>query len=75
MSDEEELTIARMAVPDLVLTGIALPGIDGVEATRQLKTNEPMASIHVIALTASMMQIDRPPVRAGRLRASARQAH
>lgn len=42
-----------------MLTGIALPGIDGVEATRQLKTKEPMASIHVVALTASMMQIDR----------------
>lgn len=38
MSDEEELIIAREALPDLVLTGIALPGIDGVEATRQLKT-------------------------------------
>jgi two-component system cell cycle response regulator DivK len=59
MSDEEDLTIAREALPDFVLMGIALPGIDGVEATRQLKTKEPTASIPVVALTASMMQIDR----------------
>jgi len=58
-SGEEGLTLVRQHHPDLVLMDIALPGIDGVEATRQLKADAATASIPIVALTASVMQADR----------------
>jgi len=56
---EDGVAIAAEELPDLVLMDIALPGIDGVEATRQLKAQETTAKIPVVALTASVMQADR----------------
>jgi two-component system cell cycle response regulator DivK len=56
---EEGVSMAREHRPDLVLMDIALPGIDGVEATATLKTEPSTASIPVVALTASVMQSDR----------------
>jgi len=58
-SGEEGVTLARQHHPDLVLMDVALPGIDGVEATRQLKADAATASIPIVALTASVMQADR----------------
>ena len=59
VSGEDGVVMAREHLPDLVLMDIQLPGIDGVEATRQLKTEPSTASIPVVALTASVMQADR----------------
>jgi two-component system cell cycle response regulator DivK len=59
MTGEEGLAMAREHSPDLILMDIALPGIDGVEATRQLKVEDATASIPVVALTASVMRADR----------------
>ena len=58
-SGEDALVMAREHLPDLVLMDIALPGIDGVEATRQLKAEPSTAAIPIVALTASVMQADR----------------
>ena len=58
-SGEEGVALARQHLPELVLMDIALPGIDGAEATRQLKADAATASIPVVALTASVMQADR----------------
>src|SRR5437879_1910369 len=44
------LTAAEL--PQLVLMDLGLPGIDGWEATRQLKANPATAAIPVIALSA-----------------------
>ena len=44
---------------DLILMDIALPGIDGVDATAALKAEPGTAAIPVVALTASVMQSDR----------------
>ncbi len=41
--------------PDIILMDIALPGMDGLEATRRLKQDERTARIPVVALTASAM--------------------
>lgn len=38
--------------PDVVLMDLSLPGIDGWEATRRLKSDERTAHIPVVALTA-----------------------
>ncbi len=56
---EDGIALAREHFPDLILMDIALPGIDGVDATKQLKADESTASIPIVALTASVMQADR----------------
>ena len=46
--------------PDIILMDIGLgEGIDGWEATRQIKTNSSTKDIPVIALTASAFESDR----------------
>ena len=59
INGDEAVAMARQHLPDLVLMDIALPGIDGVEATRQLKAEPSMATIPIVALTASVMEADR----------------
>jgi two-component system cell cycle response regulator DivK len=56
---EQGVAVAREQRPDLILMDIALPGMDGVDATQQIKADPAMASIPVVALTASVMQSDR----------------
>jgi two-component system cell cycle response regulator DivK len=58
-SGEDALLMAREHLPDLVLMDIALPGIDGVEAARQLRAAPETAAIPIVALTASVMDTDR----------------
>jgi two-component system, cell cycle response regulator DivK len=50
--------------PDLILMDLSLPGIDGWEATRRLKTSPETDAIPVIALTAHAMQGDEERARA-----------
>lgn len=59
ISGEDAVVMARQHLPDLVLMDIALPGIDGVEATRQIKAEPSTAAIPIVALTASVMEADR----------------
>ena len=59
INGEVAVVMARQHLPDLVLMDIALPGIDGVEATRQLKAEPSTAAIPIVALTASVMESDR----------------
>jgi two-component system cell cycle response regulator DivK len=56
---EDALLMVREQLPDLVLMDISLPGIDGVEAARQLKAEPSTAAIPIVALTASVMEADR----------------
>jgi len=55
---EEGLALARGERPDLILMDIQLPGMDGLEATTQLKRDEITRGIPVIALTALAMKGD-----------------
>jgi two-component system cell cycle response regulator DivK len=58
------LAMAGSEHPDLILMDIQLPGIDGLEATAQLKRDEDTRSIPVIALTALAMKGDEERIRA-----------
>lgn len=53
-------------LPDLVITDINLPDIDGYEVTEALKKNIKTGHIPVVAMTANVMKKDRDNVfRAG----------
>lgn len=56
---EEGVARAKTDTPDVVLMDMSLPGIDGWEATRQLKAAEETRAIPVLALTAHAMAGDR----------------
>jgi two-component system cell cycle response regulator DivK len=58
------LTLARDQRPDLILMDIQLPGMDGLEATAQLKGADETRGIPVIALTALAMKGDEERIRA-----------
>src|SRR5687768_18169163 len=55
---EAGLTLAREQHPDLILMDIQLPGMDGLQATALLKSDEATRDIPVIALTALAMKGD-----------------
>jgi CheY-like chemotaxis protein len=55
---EEALQLLSLRMPDLVLTDIGLPGMDGMELTRRLKADPRYRHLPVVALTASAMKGD-----------------
>jgi two-component system cell cycle response regulator DivK len=50
---ETGVALAQAERPDLILMDVLLPGIDGYEATRQLRAEPETRHIVIIALTAS----------------------
>jgi CheY-like chemotaxis protein len=55
---EEGLRIAREILPDLVLMDFGLPGMNGLRATNELKTNPATRELKVVGLTAHAMNGD-----------------
>jgi two-component system cell cycle response regulator DivK len=55
----EGLSKAFNAAPDIIITDINLPDIDGYEITDTLKKDHKTAHIPVIAMTANVMKKDR----------------
>jgi two-component system cell cycle response regulator DivK len=55
---EEALEMVENIRPRLVLADIQLPGIDGLEMTRRLKSNPETKDIVVVAVTAFAMKGD-----------------
>ncbi len=56
---EEGLELARARLPALILMDIQLPGMNGDQALRELKRDPSTAAIPVIAVTASVMPMER----------------
>lgn len=59
---EDGLVLAREHHPHLILMDIQLPGMDGMQALRELKRDERTAAIPVIAVTASVMPMERQEI-------------
>lgn len=60
---ESGLTLARAEQPELILMDIQLPGMDGLQATGILKSDDATSAIPVIALTALAMKGDEERIR------------
>jgi CheY-like chemotaxis protein len=58
VNGEEAIKVAVESRPDLILMDLSLPVIDGWEATRQIKSNDTLKSVPIIALTAHAMKGD-----------------
>jgi CheY-like chemotaxis protein len=56
---EVAVRIAKTLLPDVILMDMGLPGMNGWDATRMLKSDEPTRHIPVIALTAHALSLDR----------------
>ena len=56
---EQGVAMATTEAPDLILMDLRLPGIDGWEATRRIKTAPATKHIPIIALSAHAMAGDR----------------
>ena len=57
-SAETAIEQTEMAKPSLILMDISLPGMDGLTATKVLKSNPVTAHVPVVALTAHAMKDD-----------------
>ncbi len=55
---EEGVRLAESEHPDLILMDIQLPGMDGYEATRQIKANSALQPIPIIAVTSYALSGD-----------------
>ena len=56
---EDGARLAGEVEPDLILMDLQLPGIDGTEALRRIRSTSQGASIPVLAVTAFAMDADR----------------
>jgi len=64
VTGEDGVKLAREKVPDLVLMDIQLPGINGIEAFKQIRGDAKTSRIPVVALTASVTPTDRNAISA-----------
>ena len=64
VTGEDGVRLARERLPALVLMDIQLPGIDGITALGQLRSDPATRAIPVIAVTASAMTQDRQKIMA-----------
>lgn len=59
------LSLAREHSPDLIIMDIQLPEVSGLVVTQQLKADQELAAIPVVAVTAFAMRGEEQKIRAG----------
>jgi CheY-like chemotaxis protein len=59
---EEAMQVLKEASPHLILMDVQLPGIDGLELTRRLKTDPATRDIKILGLTAYAMKGDEEKI-------------
>jgi len=52
------LSMAKMFRPDLIILGLVLPGMDGFEICKRLKSNEKVSHIPILILTVKSSEVD-----------------
>ena len=62
VTGEDGVRLAKEGNPDLVLMDIQLPGINGIDALRQLRADAATARIPIVAFTASVTPTDRTQI-------------
>jgi len=62
---KDALRLAREHHPDLILMDIQLPEISGLEVTKQIKSDDSLSQIPVVAVTAFAMKGDEEKIREG----------
>lgn len=55
---EEAIKIAKQARPDLIVLDLMLPGMDGLEVTRYLRSNDQTRDLPIVILTAKGEESD-----------------
>ena len=58
VTGEEGIRVAETQRPDLILMDVQLPGLDGYEATRRIKSNLALRAIPIIAVTSYALSGD-----------------
>ncbi len=58
VTGEEGVALAEMHRPDLILTDIQLPGLDGYEVMRRIKVNPALRQIPIIVVTSYALSGD-----------------
>ena len=61
---QEAIQLVSFCRPELILMDIQLPGVDGLELTRQLKAEPSTRQIVIVAFTSFAMQGDEEKIRA-----------
>ena len=56
------LNVLMTVLPDIILMDVAMPGMDGLQLTRHLKSMDHTRSIKIIAFTAFAMKSDKDRV-------------
>lgn len=59
---QEALVVARASAPDLILLDIHMPVLDGYGTVRQMRLDDQLKDLPIVALTASAMHSDRDKV-------------
>jgi len=58
-SGEDGVAVAKVELPDLVLMDVVMPGLNGFQATRQLKREPTTAHIPVVIVTTKDQETDK----------------
>jgi CheY-like chemotaxis protein len=62
VSGEDGLATAKRELPELILSDLQMPGMDGYEVARQLKLDPRLNTVPLVAVTAYAMVGDRDKV-------------